>query len=388
MKVVLFGADGFCGWPAALYLSKKGHEIVIIDNLSRRKIDLELGCDSLTPIQSIDNRVETWKSLTGKSIRFFNIDMANEYERLFELIRKEKPDAVVHYAEQRAAPYSMKSPWHKRYTLENNLNATHNLLCAIVESELDIHLVHLGSMGVYGYCEWDTCIPEGYIDAPADPRNGCQNRKVLCHGLPASIYHVTKMQDALMFQFYNCNDGIRITDLHQGVVWGTRTEETDLDECLINRFDYDGDYGTFINRFIMQASIGHPLTIYGKGGQCRGIIHIKDSIRCIELALLNPPQKGEPVEIYNQMTEIYKIRDIARIISKKTGAELKHIENPRVEKEEFQFEAKNDSLISLGLKPTKLSDGLIEDEIVIANKYVSRCDWSKILPTSKWRRQK
>lgn len=386
MKIIVFGGDGFCGWPASLYLSNRGHEIIIVDNLSRRKIDVELGYDSLTPIQTIFIRLDTWKSIKRKSIEFFNIDIANQYEQILELILDKKPDAILHYAEQRAAPYSMKSPQHKQYTLENNLKGTHNLLCAIAESNLDIHFAHLGSMGVYGYFSRRSRIHEGYLDAIIPKEKSDVKTRLLWPGIPASMYHVTKMQDALLFQFYNLNDGLRITDLHQGVVWGTNTDETVLDERLINRFDYDGDYGTFINRFLMQAVIGLPLTVYGKGGQCRPIIHIKDSVRCVELALLHPPDKGDVVDIYNQMTEIFQIRDVAKIISEKTGAKIEFVENPRVEEEEVQLDAENDKFLSLGLNPLKLSDQLMDEVMEIVEKYKHRCILSSILPSSKWRK--
>lgn len=386
MKILILGGDGFCGWPTALYLSKKNHNIIIVDNLSRRNIDNELECSSLTPIQPTKKRLSIWKEITGHNIGFVFMNIAKEYDRLLSFLRQETPDAIVHFAEQRAAPYSMKSPLHKIYTVDNNLNATHNLLCAIVESEQDIHVVHLGTMGVYGYTTSGIKIPEGYLDVTFTNGSDDVRSRILYPANPNSIYHMTKTQDALFFQFYNKNDGVRITDLHQGVVWGTNTPETLTDERLINRFDYDGDYGTVLNRFLMQAAIGYPLTVYGTGGQTRAFIHIRDTVRCIELALLNPPQGGDPVHIYNQVTETYKVRDLARQISDRVRVRIQYIENPRLEAEENELQVENDKFLALGLNPTTLTEGFIEEVTKVAKKYASRCDHSKIMPTSKWRK--
>ena len=386
MKLIIFGGDGFCAWPAALHLSAAGHEVVIVDNFSRRRIDEDLGISSLTPIASLQTRLLVWNRLGGCAIRSFLIDTAEEPDRVKRLLEEERPDAVLHYAEQRAAPVSMKNAYYKRYTLCNNLASTFNILEAIVETGRDVHLIHFGSMGVYGYLQSNCRVPEGYLEVPV-PGSSIP-RKLLYLGVPASIYHVTKMQDALMFQFYNCTYGVRITDLHQGVVWGTWTEETRRDERLINRFDYDGDYGTFVNRFLMQAALDYPLTVYGAGGQCRPIIHIRDSVCCVELALDNPPRTGDPVHIYNQTTEVYQVREIARIVSEKTGVPIQTIPNPRVENEETRFLVDNGTLLSLGLKPTLLRAALMEEVMDVARRYRHRCDFSRILPSSHWKSRK
>src|SRR5690554_1863427 len=315
MKVFVLGGDGFCGWPTSLHLSNLGHDVVIVDNLSRRNIDNQLETESLTPISPMGVRLDAWKELTGREIRFENIDVAREYERLLDLIRTEKPDAVVHFAEQRAAPYSMKSSAHKRYTVDNNTNATHNLLAAVVESGQDIHIVHLGTMGVYGYGTAGMKIPEGYLDIEVTTDAGERvQQSILYPTNPGSVYHMTKTLDQLMFAYYAKNDELRITDLHQGIVWGTNTPETSLDERLINRFDYDGDYGTVLNRFLVQAAVGHPITVHGTGGQTRAFIHIRDTVRCIELALANAPATGSKVKILNQMTQTHRVRDLAQLI--------------------------------------------------------------------------
>lgn len=385
MKVIVLGGDGFCGWPTALHLSSIGYDVLIVDNLSRRNIDNELECDSLTPIQPIGKRIKIWEEHKGKRIRFINMDVAKEYVRLLDLFLAEEPDSVIHFAEQRAAPYSMKSPRHKIYTVDNNLNATHNMLCAIVESGLDIHVVHLGTMGVYGYTTAGLKIPEGYLDIKIPNGNKDIESRILYPANPGSIYHMTKTQDALFFKFYNSNDGTRITDLHQGVVWGTNTPETILDEGLINRFDYDGDYGTVLNRFLMQAAIGHPLTVYGTGGQTRAFIHIRDTVRCIELALKHPPVTGDPVHIYNQVTETHKIRELAEIVSRMIDVPIEKIENPRVEAANNELNVDNEKFLKLGLNPTTLSEGLMQEVSEIASKYSHRCDVEKIMPTSYWK---
>jgi len=386
-KVFVLGGDGFCGWPTALHLSDQGFDVVIVDNLSRRKIDVELGCTSLTPISSPETRVETWNELTGRNLRFVYLDLAQEYDRFVQMVKEEKPDTMVHFAEQRAAPYSMKNAACKRYTIENNVGATHNVLCAITESGLDIHLVHLGTMGVYGYGNSGGKIPEGYIDVTLP---GDRQKNILHPAYPGSIYHTTKCLDALLFQFYQKNDKLRITDLHQGIVWGTNTPLTAKDERLINRFDYDGEYGTVLNRFLMQAATGIPLTVYGTGGQTRAFIHVTDTCKCIELAVKNPPSGGERVEILNQVAQTARVRDVAKLVGELTGAEVQLTSNPRQEDAENELDVANDKFKELGLDPILLESaaGLFAEVTEISKKYVSRCDKSKVISKSYWNKDR
>jgi UDP-sulfoquinovose synthase len=386
MKIIILGGDGFCGWPTALHLSNKGHDVVIVDNLSRRNIDNELEVGSLTPIKPMKLRLEAWKQVSGRTIEFMNFDVAEHYHRLLTLLRDYRPEAVVHFAEQRAAPYSMKSSWHKRYTVSNNLNATNNLLAAVVESGIGTHVVHLGTMGVYGYGVAGLKIPEGYLQIKVETENGKEvKQEILYPANPGSIYHMTKTQDQLLFAFYNKNDGVRVTDLHQGIVWGTQTAETRLDERLINRFDYDGDYGTVLNRFLMQAAIKYPLTVHGTGGQTRAFININDTVRCVELAILNPPQVGERVRIMNQMTETQRVIDLAKLVAEMSGAEIQFLDNPRREADENDLFVANHSLLRLGLEPITLKKALMEEITELAEKYAYNCDRSKIPCVSNWR---
>ena len=384
MKIAILGGDGFCGWPAALYLSDQGHDVVIVDNLSRRRIDAELGAESLTPIASIEDRLAAWEEVSGRRITFRNIDLAHNYEDLAEFLHSDAPDAVVHFAEQRAAPYSMKSATHKRYTVDNNINATHNLLAAIVESQRDIHVVHLGTMGVYGYGTAGMKIPEGYLDISVSVGDKQVEQSILYPSNPGSVYHMTKVLDQHLFAYYARNDKLRITDLHQGIIWGTHTEQTSRDERLINRFDYDGDYGTVLNRFLVQAGVGYPLTVHGTGGQTRAFIHIRDMVRCVELALNNPPERGDRVKIINQMTETHRVRDLAELISSISGATVAYVPNPRNESADNDLHVSNDTFLSLGLEPTLLSEGLLHEVEQVARRYADRVDRSKIPARSLW----
>ena len=384
MKVLVLGGDGFCGWPASLHLSARGDDVVIVDNFSRRRIDEELGVQSLTPIRSMVERRAAWRELSGRDIDVVELDIAQDYHGLLELLETEHPDAIIHYAEQRAAPYSMKSAKHKRYTIDNNVNATHNVLCAIVESGQDIHLVHLGTMGVYGYGTAGMAIPEGYLNIQVPNEDDVIETEILYPTNPGSIYHMTKVLDQTLFAYYAKNDELRITDLHQGIIWGTNTRETNLDERLINRFDYDGDYGTVLNRFLMQAAVGYPLTVHGTGGQTRAFIHLQDMVRCIEIALDNPPNSGDRVMIFNQMTETHRVLDLANLVAELTGATVEMVPDPRKEALENDLVVRNDQFLALGLNPITLSEGLLREINETAGRYADRADRSRIPATSLW----
>ncbi len=387
MKVLVLGGDGFCGWPTSLHLSDLGHDVTIVDNLSRREIDLELEVESLTPIRPIGERIRVWKQLTGHEIGFVHLDLAEEFDRFETLLRDVRPDAIVHFGEQRAAPYSMRSTIAKRYTIDNNVRGTHNVLAAVVASGLDIALVHLGTMGVYGY-GWSGSapIPEGYLTVKVPTPDGDLEREILHPANPGSVYHLSKTLDQLLFAFYAANDQVRITDLHQGIVWGTQTPQTMRDERLINRFDYDGDYGTVLNRFLMQAAIGHPLTVHGTGGQTRAFIHIRDTVRCVQIALENPPERGDKVMVFNQVTETYRVRDLAALLSKMTGVEVANLPNPRRESAENDLNVSRDQFLGLGLDPVVLSEGLLEEVRDVALRYKDRADTTKIIARSVWRK--
>ena len=387
MRIAVLGGDGFVGWPTSLHLSNLGHEVHIVDNLSRRWIDTELGVQSLTPMDSIQERCRIWKQESGQTIHFHLLNLAKEYERVKQWLAEYRPDAVIHFAEQRAAPYSMKTDRHKVYTVDNNVNATHNVLAALVETGIDAHLVHLGTMGVYGYSSVGAPIPEGYLDIQIDTPSGKKDQQILYPTRPGSVYHMTKSLDQILFQFYAQNDGLRITDLHQGIVWGTHTDQTRRHEQLINRFDYDGDYGTVLNRFLIQAAIGYPLTVHGTGGQTRAFIHVQDMVRCVELALENSPAPGERVKILNQMTETHRVRDLAELIARISGAAVEMVPNPRQESAENELHVTNDTFLELGLQPTTLSEGLLHEVEETAKRYAHRADLSKIPARSLWNRR-
>ncbi len=384
MHVLVLGGDGFCGWPTSLHLSAAGHAVTIADNFARRQADEELGVTSLTPIRSLGERVAAWREISGREIEIQELDVAQDFDGLLRVLSERRPDAVVHFAEQRAAPYSMKSARHKRYTVDNNVNATHNLLAALVEADLDAHVVHLGTMGVYGYDAASLTLPEGYLHVRFDSTEGEIERDILFPASPGSVYHLTKCQDQLLFAFYNRNDGVRVTDLHQGIVWGTQTNETRRDDRLINRFDYDGDYGTVLNRFLMQAAVGHPLTVHGTGGQKRAFIHLQDSVRCVQLAVEHPAATGERVRIFNQMTEVHRVRELAELVAEMSGAEVELVENPRKEALENELAVENRQLLALGLQPLTLRDDLLQEVTEIASRYADRCDWNRIPARSRW----
>lgn len=381
MRVLVLGGDGFCGWPTTLRLLSNGMEVCIVDNLARRSIDTELHTKSLTPIASIQQRIECASKLIAP-LTFVHLDVALDYNGLENLIRKFKPTAIVQFAEQRSAPYSMIGDRQRRYTVNNNITGTHNVCSAIVNVDRDIHLIHLGTMGVYGYTKSYGPIPEGYLDVTI--KSTSKDASILYPANPGSIYHMTKCLDQLIFSFYNKNWGLKITDLHQGIVWGVNTRETMLDPLLVNRFDYDGVYGTVLNRFICQAANNVPLTVYGTGGQTRAFIHIDDTAECVKLAIQNHNFDYSSVRIFNQVAETKKLADLAEIIVTQYGGEVAYIENPRKELAENELEVSNLGLVSLGFKPILLDKSLVDDVHVIASMYNQNFDSNLVLNSPVW----
>ena len=382
MKIAVLGGDGYCGWATSLYLSAKGHAVTIVDNFLRRQWDHELGAQTLTPIAPLSDRLRAWYRLTGKTIELAVGDVT-DYDFLFSTIKSCEPDAIIHFAEQRSAPYSMIDRKHAVFTQVNNVVGTLNVLFAMREGAPDCHLVKLGTMGEYGTPNID--IEEGYIKIEHNGRSDV----VPYPKQPGSFYHLSKVHDSHNMIFACKIWGLRATDLNQGVVYGTVTDETALSEELINRFDYDDVFGTVLNRFCAQAAIGEPLTVYGKGGQTRGFLDIRDTVRCVELACLNPANKGE-CRVYNQFTEQFSVLDLAlkvQAAGKHLGlqVEVDHLPDPRVEAEAHYYNAKHSKLIDLGLEPHLLSDSLLDSLVNIAMQYRDRVDPTLILPQVSWR---
>jgi UDP-sulfoquinovose synthase len=385
MRIAILGGDGYCGWATALYLSSKGHSVAIIDNFSRRQWDFELGVQSLTPIRPLAERLNVWQQLTGRTIDLFVGDVA-DYDFLASTIAAFRPDAVVHFAEQRSAPYSMIDRKHAVFTQVNNVVGNLNLLFAIRELAPDCHIIKLGTMGEYGTPNID--IEEGYITIEHNGRKDT----LPFPKQPGSFYHLSKVHDSHNIMFTCKVWGLRATDLNQGVVYGTITDEVQTDEALINRFDYDEVFGTVLNRFCAQAAIGTPLTVYGKGGQTRGFLDIRDTVRCIELVCLNPANRGE-FRVFNQFTEQFSVLDLALMIKQVAGkmgllVGIDHLPDPRVEAEAHYYNAKHSKLADLGLEPHLLSDSLVDSLISIALRYRDRIDPSVFNPQINWRETK
>jgi len=382
MRILVLGGDGYCGWPTALYLSHRGNDVAIADNFCRRLWDHELGVETLTPIRPLTERLRAWQRYTGREIEKFVGDIL-DYEFIAGVVKEFSPEAVVHFAEQRSAPYSMIDRQHAVFSQMNNVVGTLNLLFAIKEFEPDCHLVKLGTMGEYGTPNID--IEEGYIRIQHNGREDV----LPFPKQPGSFYHLSKVHDSHNIHFCCKIWGIRATDLNQGVVYGTVTEETAMDESLVNRFDYDEVFGTALNRFCVQAAIEHPLTVYGKGGQTRGFLDIRDTVRCIELACLNPAARGE-FRVFNQFTEQFSVLALAEMVQvagERLGLNVvvDHLPDPRVEAEEHYYNAKHTKLAELGLKPHLLSESLLDSLVNIALKHRDRVDPTLLLPRINWR---
>ncbi len=382
MRVMIIGGDGYCGWATSLHLSARGHQVAIFDSLVRRHWDQQLGVDTLTPIQPIARRLARWQELSGKTIALYVGD-TNHYEFLSKAVREFAPEAIVHFGEQRSAPYSMISREHAVLTQSNNVIGTLNLLYAMRDFVPSCHLVKLGTMGEYGCPNID--IEEGYITIEHNGRKDT----LPYPKQPSSFYHLSKVHDSHNIAFACRAWKLRATDLNQGVVYGVLTDETAGDEVLINRLDYDHIFGTVLNRFCIQAAIGHPLTVYGRGGQTRGFLDIRDTIACIELAVQHPASPGE-LRVFNQFTEQFNVLQLALLVQEQAKAlglavEIQHLPNPRVESEEHYYNAKNTNLRSLGLVPHNLSASLISSLLSFALKYRDRVDHRQMMPTVSWR---
>lgn len=382
MKIGVLGGDGYCGWATALYLSAKGHEVAVVDNFVRRQWDHELGVQTLTPIRPLAERLRVWHELTGRAVELFVGDVT-DYDFLSSFVASFEPESIVHFAEQRSAPYSMIDRKHAVSTQVNNVVGTLNLLFALRELQPDCHLVKLGTMGEYGTPNID--IEEGYIRVEHNGRTDL----LPFPKQPGSFYHLSKVHDSHNIMFACKIWGLRATDLNQGVVYGTVTDEVAFDEALINRFDYDEVFGTVLNRFCVQAAIGHPLTVYGRGGQTRGFLDIRDTVRCVELACMNPASLGE-CRVFNQFTEQFSVLQVAQLVQvagRKLGlpVEIDHLPDPRVESEDHYYNAKHSKLIDLGLKPHYLSDSLLDSLMNIAVRYRERIDTSMFAPQVNWR---
>ncbi|MFQ3663555.1 MAG: NAD-dependent epimerase/dehydratase family protein [Chloroflexaceae bacterium] len=382
MRVLILGGDGYLGWPTAMHLSARGHDVAVVDNMARRGYDNELGAESLVPIASLQERVGLWEALTGRKIAAHIGDIC-DYTFFGPVVQEFQPEAIVHYGEQRAAPYSMIDRRHAVYTQVNNVAGTLNVLYAIAEYAPDCHLIKLGTMGEYGTPNID--IEEGYITITHKGRTDT----LPYPKMPGSWYHASKVHDSVNIHFACRIWGLRATDLNQGVVYGVDTEEILIDERLRTRFDYDAVFGTVLNRFLVQAVVGVPLTVYGEGGQTRGFLDIRDTLACVELAMLNPAAPGE-FRVFNQFTEQFSVLQLAQAVQT-TGRELglevdiHHLPNPRVEKEVHYYNAVNTSLLSLGLQPHYLSDTLLESVIHVVQRYRHNIKPHLILPNVNWR---
>ena len=390
MKVLIVGGDGYCGWATALYLSNQGYEVGILDSMVRRHWDIQLQVETLTPIAPIQQRIQRWKDITGKKIDLYIGDITN-YDFLSTTLRQFEPESIVHFGEQRSAPFSMIDREHAVMTQVNNVVGTLNILYGMKEDFPDCHLVKLGTMGEYGTPNID--IEEGYITIEHNGR-----RDTLPYPKqPGSFYHLSKVHDSHNIHFACKIWGLRATDLNQGIVYGVALtglldDEIIKDQLLINRLDYDGVFGTALNRFCIQAAIGHPLTVYGTGRQTRGFLDIRDTVRCMEIAIASPAEAGK-FRVFNQFTEMFSVLDLAEMV-KKAGktmdldVHINHLDNPRVELEQHYFNAKNTNLLELGLKPYYLSDSLLDSLLNFAVKYKKRVDQNQILPKVSWHREK
>jgi len=379
MQILVLGGDGYLGWPTALHLSARGHEVAVCDNFARRGYDEEMAVESLVPIATLDERIAAWREIGGKEIKAYVGDLC-EPSFVHQMVGDFEPDTIVHFGEQRAAPYSMIDQAHAVYTQTNNVVGNLNVMYAIADLNRDIHLVKLGTMGEYGTPNID--IEEGWIEIEHKGRRD----RMIYPKRPGSFYHCSKVHDSTNIEFGCRIWGLRATDLNQGVVYGADTEQTKVDPRLATRFDYDGVFGTVLNRMVIQAVLGHPLTVYGNGSQTRGLINIVDTVECIRIASETPAERGE-FRVFNQFTESLSVRQIARTIADEYPGEctIEEVENPRVELENHYYNPKHSALENLGLKPTLLSTTLIDHLFDVVERHRDRVDLAAIMPTVRWR---
>ncbi|MBI2099161.1 NAD-dependent epimerase/dehydratase family protein [Candidatus Uhrbacteria bacterium] len=383
MRILILGGDGYLGWPTAMHFSRLGHEVAVVDNMIKRAWEAQVGVAPLYPIPLLPARMATWKTVARGDIKLYVGDIAEDVRFIYRVMEEFRPDAIVHYAEQPSAPYSMRSRHNAVLTQKNNVIGTLNVLFAMRHSLPDAHLVKLGTMGEYGTPNID--IEEGHIEINHKGRSD----RLPFPKQPGSFYHLSKVHDSHNIEFACRVWGLKATDLNQGVVYGLETEEINLHDDLRTSFHYDDVFGTALNRFCVQAVAGMPLTVYGKGGQKRGFLNIRDTLQCVELAVLNPGAPGE-FRVFNQFTEVFSIMELAETVARaaaKLGIDVKieHLENPRIEKEEHYYNPKNDKLLGLGLVPTKLSEELVNSMLVKIKNAERLIDKSVILPKIKWR---
>ena len=383
MKIIILGGDGYLGWPTSMDLAAKGHEVLSIDNYSRRTIAMQTSSEALIPTPNLEERVKLFKSLTGMDIKI-SIGDLRDFRFLENHIKEFPPDAIVHYAEQPSAPYSLKGYEEAHYTLKNNLEVTHNLIWCVLKHKPECHIVKLGTMGEYGCPDID--IEEGWLEIEHKGRKD----KFLFPRAAGSLYHTTKVLDTDLLWFYVRTYDLKVTDLMQGPVYGLSTKESDLDEKLLPNFHYDDIFGTVVNRFLVQAVAGVPLTVYGKGGQVRGYLNLKDTLQCVDLALNNPAGERE-LKIYNQLTETFSVNQLADNI--KTAGKLvdldvqvQSIDNPRREPEEHYYNPSCTGLLDLGLQPHYMTPEVLAEMMKLVIKYQDNIESDKIFPRVKWKK--
>lgn len=384
MRVLILGGDGYLGWPTAMAFAMQGHDVRVVDNYIRRNIARETNSEALIPTPNLHDRAEIFKSITGRDI---SVEIADcgDFRQMERIFKDLSPECVVHYAEQPSAPYSMRGFDEAKITFQNNLGATFNLIWAVLQYSPECHIVKLGTMGEYGTPNID--IEEGWIDIAHNGRT----QKFLYPRQAGSLYHTTKVLDTDLLWFYVRTYGLRVTDLMQGPVYGLSTDEADMDSRLLPNFHYDDIFGTVVNRFLVQAVAGVPLTVYGKGGQTRGYLNLKDTLQCVNLAMNSPVKNGE-MRILNQFTEQFTVNHLAEQVcrvgrSLGYDVQIKPVENPRKELEDHYYNAKHSGLLDLGLKPHYMTDEVIANMMQRVAEYKDSIDSRKILPRVRWNRQ-